>query len=132
MRNTAASAGSSSSTDVGQASLSAYRAAYKKADAFCREVQSFIQEAGIPAINEMRYAGHHLLLSLDDSGSVASHADLMKAINHANRACYEAGEAGILCALDKISTFKSEYRNITVTDIVGEYTAILRIAEDAK
>jgi hypothetical protein len=131
MRSLAASGKSISSTNAGP-SLSVYRAAYRRADEFCKEVQSFIEEAGIPAINEMRYAGHHLLLALDDDGTISGGADIVKATNHAHRACYEAGEAGILCALDKISNFKSDYRTVTVSVVVSNYTEILRKAEEAK
>jgi len=42
--------------------FAALREEYDLADAFDKEVQSFVDEAGIPAINELRYAGYHLLM----------------------------------------------------------------------
>jgi hypothetical protein len=94
-------------------------------------VQAFVEEAGIPAINEMRYAGYHLIAALGDDGSLVSASELTKAKNHANRACYEAGEAGILCALDVISIFKYDYRSISVSPVVPTYSQILIDADAA-
>lgn len=34
---------------------------YDTADKVMKEVRAFVDEAGIPAINELRYAGYHLL-----------------------------------------------------------------------
>lgn len=113
-------------------SLKAYREAYEKADAFCKEVQAFVEEAGIPAINEMRYAGYHLLGALGDGGHIENVQELAKARNHAMRASYEAGEAGILCALDLISAFKTDYQNIEVAPVIPHYTQVLRDAQAAQ
>jgi hypothetical protein len=112
--------------------LSQFRASYKKADDFCKEVQSFSAQAGIPAMNELRYAGHHLLEALADDGSLQSGDQLGRAINHAKRACYEAGEAGILIALDEIDKFKSDFKDIAVTSVVKDYLEILKAADVAK
>lgn len=119
-------------TKPGQGQLAEYRAAYERADAFCKEVQAFVDQAGIPAINELRYAGHHLLYALDDTGSIADPHNLTKAHNHVQRACYEAGEAGILFALDRIRVFKEDYRKVSVAPVIPHYNSILEQAQSAK
>src|SRR4051812_29661413 len=88
MRSTTGSGESTSPTEVKILNLSQFRAAYDKADNFCKEVQSFAAEAGIPAMNELRYAGHHLIVSVDDDGRVVDPDQLARATNHAKRACY--------------------------------------------
>ncbi len=120
-----------SSANQARPNLANFREAHGRADAFCREVQGFVEELGIPAVNEMRYAGYHLLAALTDDGSLASPDELTKAINHANRACYEASEAGILYALDQISIFKDDYSTVVIGETVPAYHAILRDADTA-
>jgi hypothetical protein len=132
MRNSSVSAKSTSATETDQPELSAYRKTFLRADKFCREVQSFIAEAGIPAMNEMRYAGHHLLSSIDDAGTMTKPAHLTKAINHAHRACYEAGEAGIIEALSRIASFKDDYRHVSITGVIPHYLTISDDAETAR
>ena len=132
MADSLVSAGSDSQSASDRPTLAALRGAYARADRAAREVQSFTEAAGIPAINELRYAGFHLLGALNDVGAVIDEAELTRAINHAHRACYEAAEAGILFALDAISRFKTDYEFISVSSVVPDYADILSQAEDAK
>lgn len=83
-------------------------------------------------MNEMRYAGHHLLGALDDDGRIIEAAELIRATNHAKRACYEAGEAGILTALDQINTFKQDYKRTVVSSIIRNYGDIISDATHAQ
>ncbi len=112
--------------------LSQFRAEYQKADDFCQEVTSFVDEAGIPALNELRNAGHHLLRALDDDGKVIEMDDLLAARNHARRASYEACEAGNLFALGIIAKFKEDYATIPVDGTVPDYTGLLKKAKTAQ
>ena len=82
------------------------RAAYSAADKFAREVFEFSDDVAIPATNELRYAGHHLLSALGDDGRIVGPEHLRKAISHCHRAQYEAAEAGIASAIKKISQFR--------------------------
>lgn len=133
MKNTLKSAKSTSpSKSVISVTLSQFRTEYLKADEFCQEVQSFWDEAGIPALNELRNAGKHFLCSLDDIGAVTEESELIAAINHARRAAYEAYEAGILFALEIIAKFKEDYETIPVEGAVPDYTGLLKKANAAK
>jgi uncharacterized protein YeeX (DUF496 family) len=113
-------------------SLAAFRIEYAKADKFCQQVQDYISQAGIPALNELRNAGHHLLKSLDDKGIVVRPGELTRAHNHAKRACYEAGEAGVLMALDNIRAFREEFRTVLVTTILPDYVNMMAETEQAR
>ena len=108
-----------------------YREEYDEADKFSRKVANYINEIAIPANNQLRYAGHHLLLALGDDGALCDEDQLRRAIHHCQRAKFEAAESGIVSALDNIELFRYEYRRTVVTDIVPNYIEIKRIARDA-
>lgn len=135
MKSSPESERSISSTDDGSCppfTIADYRGEYLKADAFCQEVQSFIDLAGIPAINELRNAGKHLLISISDAGSITSQRELAAAIGHARKACYEAYEAGILSALEIIEKFRGDYSTTVIGDVIPEYVEILKKARIAQ
>jgi hypothetical protein len=134
MKNSPVSAASTSSTKrpTPAHTIASYRTEYAMADCFCAEVQSFVNLAGVPAVNELRNAGKHLLDALADDGRISSHDDLVSAVNHARRASYEAYEAGILSALEIIAQFRVDYKSAVVTDVVQNYTEILIKANSAQ
>lgn len=113
-------------------SIGKVRATYEAADNFARKVGEFCAGAAIPAHNELRYAGHHLLRALADDGSISEPMQLDRAVAHCERAQYEAAEAGISYALDTIKQFKKDYRTVPVTTVVQDYLEIIRMARDAQ
>lgn len=135
MRNLPSSGMKSSPTKVVVAdnlpSLADLRTEYDRAEEFCLEVQNFVDKAGIPAINELRNAGHHLLRAMDDAGNITCQQELNSAVSHARRACYEASEAGILTALHVIKKFKDDYADVEIGDIVPDYNKNLASAAKA-
>lgn len=64
-------------------------ALYETADRFVREVGTFREDAVIPALNELRYAGHHVVQSIDAGGMVRDASQIRKARGHCERALYE-------------------------------------------
>ena len=108
-----------------------YRAEYSRADALAQEVQGFRNEAGIPAMNELRNAGLHFLKSLADDGTLASQADLDSAVNHARRASYEATEAGIILAVAVVKKFQNDYATVEVGTLVPAYAERCRKCNEA-
>lgn len=106
--------------------ISRLRKEYDLADKVMKDVQAFVEEAGIPAINELRYAGYHLLNAICPMNEDSSPTDqLVQATNHCKRASYEASEAGLLTAFGKISEFKADYQQIVVSSVVQDWTEIL-------
>ena len=90
------------------------------------------EDVSIPANNELRYAGHHFIQAVDDSGVVADHELLRKALSHARRAMYEAAEAGIMAVLKDISTFRKDYEDVVIGDVVPSYADTRRAARAAQ
>ena len=114
------------------ASIGSLRELYDKADGFAREVAQYRDDVAIPAHNELRYAGHHLLQALDDNGEVSDEEQMRRACAHCERAMYEAGEAGIVYALRQFNQFRQDYRNVIVSEVVGDYAAITKLALSAQ
>lgn len=109
-----------------------FKSDYERADLFCKKVQHFRDQAGIPAINEMRYAGYHLSLAHDVDGVLSNVPQINKARAHAQRAIYEAAEAGILRALREIEAFKKDYVLVSITDVVKDWLEILAFCKTAR
>ena len=108
------------------------RQLYETADSFAREVGELRSEVSIPAHNELRYAGHHLLQSLNDEGTVVDEDLLKKAKNHCERAMYEAAEAGIMHELEVIQEFRQAYKTVVMGDVVPDYQERIVKAKSAQ
>ena len=123
---------STSTAECAARSLAHYRQLYEDADTFAREVAEFRESVSIPAHNELRYAGHHLLQALDDGGSVANREQLRRACSHCERAMYEAAEAGIISLLTSIGQFQRDYRDIVISEVVPRYGECKALARKAR
>ncbi|MEM5520745.1 hypothetical protein WNY39_08960 [Sulfitobacter sp. AS59] len=111
--------------------LAKLKVEYDTADKLARDVQSFVKKAGIPAINELRYAGHHLLLSLTNP-ETTSELELDKAIAHCQRASYDASEAGTFVAFKKVDKFKEDYDRVPIVPVLPDWIEILKKCDDAR
>ena len=75
------------------------------AEKFAKEVELFQSDLSIPAINELRYAGHHLLKAPAGEDKAAFQEEVLKAKGHCQRSMYEASESGITYSLALIAVF---------------------------
>lgn len=108
----------------------ALRQEYDLADRTAKKVQKFVRLAGVPAINELRYVAHHLVNTvMPATPNVDTEKELQRAINHCKRATYEASEAGILFAFDRIAEFKEDYRSVVISSVVPDWSDILALCE---
>lgn len=106
------------------------RQEYDLADRTAKKVQKFAQLAGIPAINELRYVAHHLVNAvIPANADVDGEKELQRAINHCKRATYEASEAGILFAFDRIAEFRDDYKSVVISSVVPDWPEILALCE---
>lgn len=104
----------------------------ERAERILARVQNYRDEAGVPAINEIRYAAYHLTESVSDSGQIDNEQELLKAVRHYQRATYEASEAGILHALQQIKKFQSDYSSVVIGEIVDGWHDCLTICQEAQ
>lgn len=106
------------------------RRLYDQADSLAREVGELRSEVQIPAINELRYAGHHALQAITDDGEVDIEV-LAKAKSHCERAMYEPAEAGIIFCLDSIKDFGKTYSDLVISEVIADYPSRLARAQTA-
>lgn len=112
--------------------LGRLRAAYKQADKLARTVAHYNGTVAIPAHNELRYAGYHLLSALSDDAAIINDEEIRRAISHCERSIYEAAEAGITDALERIGEFKEDYKSLVIVDVIPDWPKILVEADKAR
>lgn len=89
-------------------------------------------ELSIPSINQLRYVAFHLIESFESGNSEKIAEELGKAINHAQRARFDAVEIGIVYYLEKIKTFQDDYSTYSETlDVLPNYVQCLTKAQKA-
>jgi len=86
------------------------------------------EEVSAPAINQLRYAGSHLVSSYDCHAKEALD-NLDNSIKHCKRAVYDAIEARCFYFLSSFENFKNDYRKTVITDVVANYIDIIRLAK---
>ena len=104
---------------------------YETADGFSKEVVEYRETVVIPAHNQLRYAGHHLALSLGPGG-IIDREQFQKAMAHCERAMYEAAEAGIAAAVTQVDQFRKDYKDIVIGDLVPEYRGVVSLCVECK
>ena len=101
------------------------------AEKYIKDVELLRSDVQMPAINELRYAGHHILKAIDEDGNV-SDDDIASAKSHCHRAMYEATEAGIMFCLDEIRAFEEVYDDLVIGNVIDNYHELLARAQEAK
>ncbi len=95
---------------------------FKKAEDSIKSFELENNELAIPSINELRYAGHHILNATQENKSSKILRELDKAHRHTKRAYYDAVEATLLYSLDEIKIFDKEYKKIPETlSVINNY-----------
>lgn len=89
-----------------------------------------MSEIAFPAINELRYSGHHLLKALVSAGPEQFNKELSDAVDHRHRSMYESSEAGIGYLLDLLKAFDTDYRDVPVIETVPDYGEIRALAKN--
>lgn len=94
---------------------------FRRAEEFAKEIEGSNSELPIPAVNELRYAGNHVLKAVTAGDKAVFDQEVLKAKGHCQRSMYEASESGIAFALDLIKEFQDDYRDLVVAEIVPDY-----------
>lgn len=105
---------------------------FTEAERAIKEVEDTGGELIIPAVNQLRYTGNHLIRYLSAPTAPESGAELSDAAKHCKRATYDAYEAAILNQLMEYQQFKDDYRNTKVTDVIPDYPEIAHEIEKAR
>ncbi|MDH5179452.1 MAG: hypothetical protein OEZ39_02130 [Gammaproteobacteria bacterium] len=86
----------------------------------------------IPAINELRYAGYHILNALTSENDEDKRSEFSKAKKHCIRASYDAIEVGLLSCLAKYKIFREEYKFEVISSVVPDYLDIQSLVGNIK
>lgn len=100
---------------------------FAQAESEAKKAELLLGELSIPCVNELRYAGSHLIQGLvarDKDEEQLEREQLERACKHCRRALYDAWEAQILYYLEKISAFQHDYRNVVISDVLSNYTEL--------
>lgn len=97
---------------------------YREADKLAKEVENFRDEAVIPALNELRNAGRHLIDCISPDGQIKANGQYRAALSHCDRATYEAAEAGILTCANIVRVYRSTFANVPISRYVPQYPEI--------
>ncbi|MEM7603358.1 MAG: hypothetical protein AAF357_18345, partial [Verrucomicrobiota bacterium] len=94
--------------------LTKFAELYAKAEGAIKDSEIQTGELLIPAINQLRYAGHHVAKAwlLRENGSTDQsmiELELKKASNHCRRSYFDAKEAVMLERLEVIDSFFKDY-----------------------
>lgn len=103
---------------------------YRQAEEKIKLVENLSQELSIPAVNELRYAGYHMVQYL--SGAGEPEIELKKAQNHCKRAIYDAVEAGITHQLEMIRIFQHDFKVLILSDFIPNYPALQKQIREAR
>lgn len=108
---------------------------FAKAEAICKRVESDPEHEGgvvIPAINQLRYAGQHLIAACSSDDAKIQNEELNKAENHCQRAVYDAAEAACLIVKLQIDSYQKQFKSIIISEVVPSYSQTLRAHVELK
>lgn len=103
---------------------------YDKAEADLKTVGRVRNDLCVAAVNQLRYAGQHLVRALAETDATKINNDLDAAKRHALRAIYDVNDASIQYHLYEINRIRTTYP-VNLNDIVPEYTSIMKAVQRA-
>ncbi|KJS02232.1 MAG: hypothetical protein VR65_06195 [Desulfobulbaceae bacterium BRH_c16a] len=101
---------------------------YQEAERAIKYVEDFDGVLTVPAINQLRYAGNHLIRYLAEN----KQDELRDALKHVKRATYDAYEATIVYQLLEYDKFKNDYRMISISKVLPDYVQLQEKIETAR
>jgi len=97
---------------------------FSSAEKKIKNAELLNKNLSIPSINELRYAGYHLLIASQSNDKEKITEELDKANRHTKRAYYDGVESVLLLKLDEIQTFDEEFSKIPeLIEVIPNYTS---------
>jgi hypothetical protein len=116
-------------TDIGEAA-SRIKTAWDDAEEKLKRTEWVKGTLTIPAVNELRYAGYHVLEGLASAAREGGGEHFDKAEKHCKRAAYDAVEAEFLFYARQLRQFQEDYRNVPI-DIPGTNYLEIKVRANA-
>ncbi len=102
---------------------------FKEAERAIKEIEDIGNELIVPAVNQLRYTGNHLVRYLADP---SNESELFEAERHCKRASYDAYEAAILYYLKLFHKFKDDYRRVSIASVLPDYAELCLQVDKAR
>lgn len=120
-----------SNDDEGDRRIKSITVLFEQAERDLKRVENLRDAVVIPAVNELRYAGYHIVRSLR-AGPADRLEQLARAERHCRRAVYDALDAGIVHCLNKVEAFREAYKSLPIVSIFPAYADIRRACMPAQ
>jgi hypothetical protein len=105
---------------------------FRQAEAALHEADMIHGDLGIPSVNQLRYAGHHILAISTSSTTADALGAYNKACSHCQRAIYDAYDSAIIYMLKQITAFQEDYAKIQIGPHFARYSDLRKTAREAK
>lgn len=105
---------------------------WRSAEEQIKEAEQETGDFPIPPVNELRYAGRHLLDAFTADSDEARQKEFSKAQRHTLRAKYDAAEVRILSHLRSIMFFRDDYRTVEIAPILPDWQATLLLVREVQ
>ena len=104
---------------------------FDRAESYAKEIEVLQEDIAFPAINQLRYAGHHLLKALVAESPARRDDNLLDARKHCQRSMYDASEAGITYVLNWLTGFRERHTGLIISGTIPDYPKLLAAAQKA-
>lgn len=84
------------------------------------------------AINELRYAGQHILKAITSDSEKVQDKEIERAESHCERAIYDAYDGAVFYRLSLFRDFKKDYQAVSVSSVIPNYIEICARMEKSK
>lgn len=111
-----------------KAALKAVESLWKDAESRLKRTEVVQQEVCVAAINQLRYAGYHLIAAFSADDTKIFGEQLSKCQVHCERASYDAIEAEVLVYLEAVRGFKEDYKTVSISVPNFDYFAVRKLA----
>lgn len=112
-----------------KATLSVIAELFTEAESAIKYIEDFGENLLVPAVNQLRYTGNHLVRYLSSPDNTE---ELNDATKHVKRATYDAYETAMLYHHLEYNKFQDDYRRVVVSNVIANYSEIQREIEDSR
>lgn len=107
-------------------------ACFRRAEVAIKYFERYTLSPNEQAVNQLRYAGHHLACALVAECDEVFNSHLVKAKNHCTRAYYDVLDGTIVFLLNVFDTFTERYSASSVRPYLADYDALCDKASAAR
>lgn len=93
------------------------RRLFKDAEDATHEAETLHADLPIAAVNQLRYAGQHILAAQTAEDAASAREDFLRAERHCQRALFDAYDSVAVFLLAEIAQFRRDYKAIIIAPL---------------